>query len=86
MFEIVNERVFPFLRTLGGEDSTYSKHMEGARFTISTAGLLDRVVQMLDAVPMGRGKFEMGLGFILSLPSARGITQAARQVMKMRRG
>jgi len=52
MFEIVDQHVFPFLRTLGGDESTYSKHMEGARFTIPTAGLLDRVVQMLDAVPM----------------------------------
>jgi type I restriction enzyme M protein len=52
MFTVVSEHVFPFLRTLGGDDSTYSKHMEGARFTIPTAGLLDRVVQMLDAVPM----------------------------------
>ena len=34
MFALVNEHVFPFLRTLGGEDSTYATHMEGARFTI----------------------------------------------------
>lgn len=52
MFEIVGEHVFPFLRTLGGDDSTYAQHMEGARFTIPTPGLLDRVVQMIDAVPM----------------------------------
>jgi type I restriction enzyme M protein len=52
MFAIVSEHVFPFLRTLGGDGSTYSKHMEGARFTIPTPGLLDRVVQMLDQVPM----------------------------------
>jgi type I restriction enzyme M protein len=52
MYALINDHVFPFLRTLGGDDSTYSKHMEGARFTIPTPGLLDRVVQMLDAVPM----------------------------------
>ncbi|MGH7034622.1 MAG: type I restriction-modification system subunit M [Stellaceae bacterium] len=52
MFAIFNENILPFLRTLGGDDSTYAKHMEGARFTIPTAGLLDRVVQMIDAVPM----------------------------------
>jgi type I restriction enzyme M protein len=52
MYAIVGEHVFPFLRTLGGDGSTYSKHMEGARFTIPTPGLLARVVDMLDQVPM----------------------------------
>jgi len=52
MFTIVSEHVFPFLRTLGGDDSTYAKHMEGARFTIPTPALLSRVVDLLDDVPM----------------------------------
>src|SRR5213592_4430523 len=28
MFEVVNDHVFPFLRTLGGDDSTYAQHMK----------------------------------------------------------
>jgi type I restriction enzyme M protein len=40
MFAIVGEHVFPFLRTLGGADSTYAHHMKDARFTIPTAALL----------------------------------------------
>src|SRR5882724_10442037 len=52
MFTVVGEHVFPFLRTLGGDKSTYSQHMEGARFTIPTAALLARVVDMIDHVPM----------------------------------
>ncbi|GGM65250.1 DNA methyltransferase [Micromonospora sonchi] len=52
MFEIVGERVFPFLRTLGGDGSTYSHHMRDARFTIPNAALLSRVVDMLDGIPM----------------------------------
>src|ERR1035438_3558555 len=44
MFAIVGERVFPFLRELGGEKSTYSHHMRDARFTIPTPALLDKVV------------------------------------------
>jgi len=31
MFTVVGEHVFPFLRTLGGDDSTYAQHMEGAQ-------------------------------------------------------
>jgi len=52
MFVVLGEHVFPFLRTLGGDGSTYSHHMRDARFTIPTPALLSRVVDMLDAVPM----------------------------------
>lgn len=57
MYEVVGEHVFPFLRTdlarnLGGENSTYAQHMKDARFTIPTAALLAKVVDLLDQVPM----------------------------------
>ncbi len=52
MFEVVDQHVFPFLRTLGGDDSTYAHHMKDARFTIPTPALLAKVVDMIDAVPM----------------------------------
>lgn len=52
MFSVVGEHVFPFLRSMGGDGSTYSQHMKDARFTIPTAGLLAKVVDMLDHVPM----------------------------------
>jgi type I restriction enzyme M protein len=52
MFEVVNDHVFPFLRTLGGDESTYAHHMKDARFTIPTPGLLAKVVDLLDHVPM----------------------------------
>ena len=52
MFDVVAEHVFPFLRTLGGDDSTYAHHMKDARFTIPTPALLAKVVDMIDQVPM----------------------------------
>lgn len=52
MYTVVSEHVFPWLRTLGGSETTYSKHMEGARFTIPTPALLAKVVDMIDKVPM----------------------------------
>jgi type I restriction enzyme M protein len=52
MFAVVGEHVFPFLRTLGGDGSTYAQHMKDVRFTIPTPALLARVVDMLDRVPM----------------------------------
>jgi hypothetical protein len=50
MFATVGQRVFPFLRQLGGDGSTYSQHMRDARFP--TPALLGRVVDMLDDMPM----------------------------------
>jgi type I restriction enzyme M protein len=52
MFTVVDEHVFPFLRTLGGDESTYAHHMKDARFTIPTPALLAKVVDLLDHVPM----------------------------------
>ena len=52
MYAIVGEHAFPFLRTLGGVGSTYAKHMRDARFTIPNAGLLQKVVDLLDGVRM----------------------------------
>lgn len=53
MLTIVRDGVFPWLRSLGGEDSTYSHHMKDARFTITTPNLLAKVVDMLDDIPLG---------------------------------
>ena len=52
MYIVVGEHVFPFLRTLGGDGSTYAHHMKDARFTIPTPALLAKVVDLLDDVPM----------------------------------
>ena len=52
MYALIGEHVFPWLRTLGGNGSTYSHHMKDARFTIPTPGLLAKVVDLLDNVPM----------------------------------
>ena len=52
MYKVVGEHVFPFLRDLGGDGSTYAHHMKDARFTIPTPALLAKVVDLLDDVPM----------------------------------
>lgn len=52
MFTIVGEHVFPHLRTLGADGSTYAHHMKDARFTIPTPALLAKVVDLIDQVPM----------------------------------
>jgi len=52
MHEVVGEHVFPFLRTLGGDKSTYAAHMKDARYTIVKPALLAKAVDLLDRVPM----------------------------------
>src|SRR5271156_3469656 len=52
MFKVVDEHVFPFLRTLGGEGSAFSEHMKDARLGIPTPALLAKAVEKLDAVRM----------------------------------
>ncbi len=52
LYTVISEHVFPFLRTLNGENSTYAHHMKDARFTIPTPALLTKVVDLVDKVPM----------------------------------
>ncbi len=52
MYTVVAEHIFPWLRTVGGEDSTYAHHMKDARFTIPSPALLAKVVDLIGEVPM----------------------------------
>lgn len=44
----VRDKVFPFLRTLGGEDSLYAQYMKHAVFTIPTPSLLIEAVKIIN--------------------------------------
>jgi len=52
MMDVVAERVFPFLRELGEQGSSYGEHMKDARLGFSNAALLAKTVDMLDKIPM----------------------------------
>ncbi|MFI4854810.1 MAG: N-6 DNA methylase [Phycisphaerales bacterium JB065] len=59
MFETIKDEVFPFIKSLGTdksygnpEDSTYSHHMKNAIFMFPAPGVLAKVVDQLDAIPM----------------------------------
>src|SRR5207249_2272261 len=87
MFEVVDQHVFPFLRTLGGDDSTYAHHMKDARFTIPTPALLSKVVDMIDGLPMEdrdtKGDlYEYMLGKIASA-GQNGQFRTPRHIIKM---
>jgi type I restriction enzyme M protein len=52
MFTVVDEHVFPFLRTLGGNGSAFAQHMKDARLGIAAPALLAKAVDKLDRVDM----------------------------------
>ena len=52
MMDVVAERVFPFLRAMGEEGSSYGQHMKDARLGFSNAALLAKTVEMIDKIPM----------------------------------
>jgi type I restriction enzyme M protein len=52
LYKVMDEHIFPFLRALGGDSSTYAQHMKDARFTIPTPALLVKVVDLIAALPM----------------------------------
>ncbi len=52
MMDVVADRVFPFLRQLGEEGSSFGQHMKDARLGFSNAGLLAKTVDLLDKIPM----------------------------------
>ncbi|MFB6771892.1 N-6 DNA methylase [Streptomyces sp. NPDC056337] len=50
MYDVLSQGVFPYLRSMGGEESTYSHHMQDARFEIPSPNLLVKVVDLLDDI------------------------------------
>ena len=54
MYKVLTEQIFPWMRGLGGEHSAFAQHMKDARFTLppEKAGVLQRVVDGLDQIPM----------------------------------
>jgi type I restriction enzyme M protein len=87
MYAVVDERVFPFLRTLGGEDSAFGKHMKDARLGIPTPALLAKAVEKLDAIKMdGRDVkgdvYEYMLGKIASA-GQNGQFRTPRHIIKL---
>ena len=52
MMAVVDEHVFPFLRSLGETGSSYGRHMRDARLGFINPALLAKAVEMLDKIPM----------------------------------
>src|SRR5699024_1053175 len=51
MFEVVSQKVFPFIKSMGEKDSAYATHLKDAVFVIPTPSLLSRVVAGINELP-----------------------------------
>ncbi len=52
MYEVIDQNVFPFIRSMGTQGSSFASNMKDARFTIPTPALLSKVVDLLEDIPM----------------------------------
>ncbi len=52
-FNLFKDEIFPFIKTMNGRaGSSFTKFMKDAVFIVPTPALLDKVVNMIDAIPM----------------------------------
>lgn len=51
MYEVVSQKVFPFIKSLGEKESSYAKYIQDATFLIPTPNLLSKVVAGINNLP-----------------------------------
>lgn len=51
MFEVVSQKVFPFIKGMGGDGSAYSEYIKDAVFVIPSPALLSRVIAGISDLP-----------------------------------
>jgi type I restriction enzyme M protein len=87
MFELVRDKVFPFIKTIHGEESAFAQHMKDAIFMIPKPGLLAQVVDMIEQIPMQdrdtKGDLYEYLLSKLSQSGVNGQFRTPRHIIKM---
>ncbi|HBY85870.1 MAG TPA: N-6 DNA methylase [Colwellia sp.] len=87
MFDLVKDKVFPFIKSINGEDSAFAKHMTDAIFMIPKAAVLDRVVNMVDKIDMDdrdtKGDLYEYMLSKLSSSGTNGQFRTPRHIIKM---
>jgi type I restriction enzyme M protein len=90
MYEVIEGQVFPFMKRLGGDEAgAFARHMKDARFTLppEKAGLLAKVVDMIDHIPMDdrdtKGDLYEYMLSKLSTAGQNGQFRTPRHIIKM---
>ncbi|RXM74301.1 SAM-dependent DNA methyltransferase [Clostridium tetani] len=52
MFQVVSQKVFPFIKSMGGEKSSFTSEMKDAVFMIPKPSLLQESVRLIDGINM----------------------------------
>lgn len=52
MFDVVSQKVFPFIKSMGGEESSFTAEMKDAVFMIPKPSLLQESVRLIDGINM----------------------------------
>ncbi len=88
MFETFRDEVFPFIKELQGDrESAYSRYMKDAVFVIPRPSVLQRVVEIIDGIPMAdldtKGDFYEYLLSSLQHQGKNGQFRTPRHIIKM---
>lgn len=87
MLELMREKIFPFIKTINGDDSAFARHMKDATFMVPTASLLDRVVTLVDGIDMDdrdtKGDLYEYMLSKLSTSGTNGQFRTPRHIIKM---
>jgi type I restriction enzyme M protein len=88
MYDVVSRKVFSFIKNLHKDkDSTFSKYMDDAIFTIPTPQMLEKIVTNIDILPMeGRDARGDLYEYLLSKVSTSGMNgqfRTPRHIIKM---
>jgi type I restriction enzyme M protein len=88
MFKVMQEEVFPFIKTLGNDnESNYAKYMEDAIFIIPTPIMLQKVISSMDKLEMKerdtKGDVYEYLLSKLSQAGVNGQFRTPRHIIKM---
>ncbi|PCJ21110.1 MAG: N-6 DNA methylase [Candidatus Cloacimonadota bacterium] len=87
MFDVVSREVFPFIKEMSADTSSFSRYMKDAVFNIPSAALLEKLVDQLQDLPMEdrdtKGDLYEYLLSQLSAAGKNGQFRTPRHIIKM---
>lgn len=87
MFDMVSQKVFPFIKNMGGKDSSFTAEMKDAVFMIPKPSLLQESVRIIDGINMEdadtKGDLYEYLLSKLSVSGVNGQFRTPRHIIRM---
>ncbi len=87
MFDMVSLKVFPFIKDMGGQDSSFTAEMKDAVFMISKPSLLQESIRIIDGINMEdadtKGDLYEYLISKLSVSGVNGQFGTSRHIIRM---